>query len=57
MVQCWVFLFFLLDTFAHEILYVGGMQAPPGDVKANNGMDLHTPRESLNLSKQRNDDK
>lgn len=57
MVQCWGFLFFLLDTFAHEILYVGGMQAPPGDVKANNGMDLHTPRESLNLSKQRNDDK
>lgn len=29
------------------------MQAPPGDVKANNGMGLHTPRESPNLSKQR----
>ena len=57
MVQCWGFLFFLLDTFAHGILSVGGMQAPQGDVKANNGMDLHTPRESLNLSKQRNDDK
>ena len=57
MVQCWGSLFFLLDTFAHELLSAGGMQAPPGDVKANNGMDLHTPRESLNLSKQRNDDK
>ena len=47
------FLFPFHNTFAHEILSVGGMQAPPGDVRANNGMGLHTPRESPNLSKQR----